>query len=44
MIDFAHTSIPKATQTKNRQIRFKAGLAMKGTDESILSHPLEIHT
>lgn len=44
MIDFAPTSIPNATQTKNRQIRLKAGVAMKGTDESTLSHPVEIHT
>lgn len=49
MIDFTPTSIPKATQTKNRQLRFKARVARKGTDESTLnyselSHPMEIHT
>lgn len=49
MIDFAPTSIPKATQMKNRQIRFNVRIARKGTDESILnyselSQPMEIHT
>lgn len=38
MIDFAPTSIPKPHQTKNRQIRFKARVAMKRTDESILNY------
>lgn len=41
MTDFSPTSIPKATQIKNRQIGFKTRVAIKGTDESILNYHIQ---